>query len=225
MDALVRKLFCQLRYPEKVHSHSKHKFCDFLHSVGSWNGPKLPQQTFRVQCNRMGALVMKPCSQLRYPEIVHSGLKHKFCIFLHFVVFQNAPKTILNNILDPMQMNGCFGYETMFATSVPWNSAFSPKTQVLHLFTFSRFPKFSENTPKKHFMSTRLERMLWLRNHFGNFSTPKKWIHTRNTSFALFYIPLVYEMHQNYPNQHLGSKVVEWMLWLRTHVRNFGILK
>jgi hypothetical protein len=122
----------------------------------------------------MDALVKKLCSQLRYPEIVHSGPKHKFCIFLYSVGFQNAPKTLPNITLGPMQMNGCFGYETMFGTSVPRNSAFRPETHVLHIFTFRWFPKCSENTPKQHFRSNGHERMLWLRNHFGNFSAPKK---------------------------------------------------
>jgi hypothetical protein len=83
----------------------------------------------------MDALVTKPCfSQLGYPEIVHSSAKHKFCIFLHSVDFQNAPKTLQNIILGPMQMNGCFGYETMFGTSVPRNSAFRPETHVFAYF-------------------------------------------------------------------------------------------
>jgi hypothetical protein len=59
-------------------------------------------------------------------------------------------------------MNGCFGYETMFGTSVPRNSAFRPETQVLHLFAFCRFSKCSDNTPKQHFKSNVDEWMLWL---------------------------------------------------------------
>jgi hypothetical protein len=107
----------------------------------------------------MDALVTKPCSQLQYPEIVHSGPKHKFCIFLHSVGFQNASKTLPNNILGLMDMKGCVGYETIFAT------------QVLHLFTFRRFPKCSENTPKQHFSCNADEWMPWLQNHFRNFTT------------------------------------------------------
>jgi hypothetical protein len=126
-----------------------------------------------VQSCIMDALVTKPCSQLRYPKIMHSSAKHKFCIFLHFVCFQNAPKTLPNIILGPMQMNGCFGYETMFATSVPRNSALRPETQVLHLFTSCRFLKCSENTTKHNFRSNADEWMLWLRNNVRNFGTPK----------------------------------------------------
>jgi hypothetical protein len=126
-----------------------------------------------VQSCIMDALVTKPCSQLRYPKIMHSSAKHKFCIFLHFVCFQNAPKRLSNIILGPMQMNGCFGYETMFATSVPRNSALRPETQVLHLFTSCRFLKCSENTTKHNFRSNADEWMLWLRNNVRNFGTPK----------------------------------------------------
>jgi hypothetical protein len=43
---------------------------------GLRNAPKLFQASFWVQWTRMDA------SQLWYPEIVHLGPKHKFCIFL-----------------------------------------------------------------------------------------------------------------------------------------------
>jgi hypothetical protein len=76
----------------------------------------------------MDALVTKQCSQLWYPEIVHSGLKHKFCIFLHSVGFQNASKTLANNILGLIDLKGCFGYETIFATSAPRKSEFTLDT-------------------------------------------------------------------------------------------------
>jgi hypothetical protein len=68
----------------------------------------------------MDALVTKPYSQLRYPQIVHSGLKHKFYISLHSEGIGNA-----ENALNP------------------------------------------------HFGSTGVEWMVWLRNHFRNFGTPK----------------------------------------------------
>jgi hypothetical protein len=94
----------------------------------------------------MDALVTKQCSELRYHEIVHSGPKHMFCIFLHSVGFQNAPKTLPNNILGPMEMKGYFGYETILATLVPQKSEFTLETQVLRLFTFRRFMKYSKTT-------------------------------------------------------------------------------
>jgi hypothetical protein len=90
-----------------------------------------------------------------------------------FCMFQNAPKTLPNISLGQMQMNGCFGYETLFGTSVPRNSAFRSETQVLHLFAFGRFSKCSDNTPKQHFKSNVDEWMLCLQNHFRNFGTPK----------------------------------------------------
>jgi hypothetical protein len=48
-----------------------------LRAEGLRNALKRTQTSFWVQWSRMDAL------QLRYPEIVHSGPKHKFCIFLH----------------------------------------------------------------------------------------------------------------------------------------------
>jgi hypothetical protein len=40
----------------------------------------------------MDAFCVKPLLKLRYPEVVHSSLKHTFSIFLHAKGFQNAPK-------------------------------------------------------------------------------------------------------------------------------------
>ena len=47
-----------------------------LRAEGWRNALKHNQTSFWVQWSRLDA------SQLRYPEIVHSGPKHKFCIFL-----------------------------------------------------------------------------------------------------------------------------------------------
>jgi hypothetical protein len=40
----------------------------------------------------MDAFGVKPLPQLRYPEVVHSNVKHTFSIFLHAKGFRNAPK-------------------------------------------------------------------------------------------------------------------------------------
>jgi hypothetical protein len=87
--------------------------------------------------------------------------------------FMKCSKTTPINIYGPELYNGCFGYKTMFATSVLRNSAFKRELQVLHLFTFCMFPKFSENTTKHNFRSNADEWMLWLRNYVRNFGTPK----------------------------------------------------
>jgi hypothetical protein len=76
-----------LRYPEIVHSGTKHKFCIFLRAEGKRNALKHTQTSFRVQWSRMDA------SQLRYPEIVYSAPKHKLCIFLLVEGKRNALKT------------------------------------------------------------------------------------------------------------------------------------
>jgi hypothetical protein len=94
----------------------------------------------------MDALVTKPYLQLRYPKIAFMP-ETQVSIFLHSVGFQSAPKTLPNNILGPMEMKGCFGYEIILATSVPRKSEFTLETHVLHLFTFSRFMKCSKTTP------------------------------------------------------------------------------
>jgi hypothetical protein len=79
-----------------------------------------------------------------------------------------------------------------------------------------------QKTPNNHFGSNGAEWMFWLRNHICNFGTPKVCIQARNRSFASFYFPKVSEMLQNIPNNHFGSNGVEWMLWLRNHICNFG---
>jgi hypothetical protein len=45
-----------------------------------------------VQRSTIDAVGEKPFSQLEYPEIVHSVLKHKFFIFSHVEGLQSAPK-------------------------------------------------------------------------------------------------------------------------------------
>jgi hypothetical protein len=64
-----------------VHSRPKHKFCIFLHSEGIENDEKHSRSSFWVQWSSMDALVTKPFSQLRYPEIVHPVPKHMYYIF------------------------------------------------------------------------------------------------------------------------------------------------
>jgi hypothetical protein len=67
-----------------VQSGRKHEFCIFLHSEGIRNAEKHYQSSFWVHLSRIDALVTKPYSKLRYPEIVHLGQKH---MFLHLFSF------------------------------------------------------------------------------------------------------------------------------------------
>jgi hypothetical protein len=86
------KPFPQLQYTKIVHSGLKHKFGIFLHAEGLLNAPKHHQTSFWVQWSSMDEFGTKRFPQLQYTKIVHSGPKHKFCIFLHAKVFLNAPK-------------------------------------------------------------------------------------------------------------------------------------
>jgi hypothetical protein len=63
--------------PRNSASRPKTRVILLLPDEGLRNAPKHFQTLFWVQRTRMDA------SQLWYPEIVHSGPKHKFCIFLH----------------------------------------------------------------------------------------------------------------------------------------------
>jgi hypothetical protein len=78
----LRNHICNFGAPNSA-SGPKHKFCIFLHSEGIENAKKHSQSTFWVQWSRMDALVTKPFSQLRYPEIVHSVPKHMYYIFFY----------------------------------------------------------------------------------------------------------------------------------------------
>jgi hypothetical protein len=69
---------------------------------------------------------------------------------LHLFTFrryQKCWKTLSILILGLVELNWCFGYETIFATSVPRNSAFSPETHVLHLFLCWKLEKCFETPP------------------------------------------------------------------------------
>jgi hypothetical protein len=69
---------------------------------------------------------------------------------LHLFTFRRYRicwKTLSVLILGLVELNGCFGYETIFATSVARNSGFSPETHVLHLFLCWRLAKCFETLP------------------------------------------------------------------------------
>ena len=61
--------------------------------------------------------------------------------------FANCSETLQNIILAVMEQNGCFCCETIFATSVPRNSAFRSETQDLQRVTCRRFAHCSETLP------------------------------------------------------------------------------
>jgi hypothetical protein len=67
-------------------------------------------------------------SQLWYPEIVHSGLKYEFCTFY----VPNVGEMLRNT---PKHHFGTNGLEQMLHNFGTRNSAFMPKTLVLHLLT------------------------------------------------------------------------------------------
>jgi hypothetical protein len=83
----------------------------------------------------MDAFGAKPISLLQYRKIVHSSPTHKFCIFFTFQKFTKCPKTLPNIIQGPRELNACIWCKTIFATSVPRNSAFTLETKVFYLFT------------------------------------------------------------------------------------------
>jgi hypothetical protein len=71
----------------------------------------------------MDAFVVKASSQLRYPKLVHSDPKYKFCIFYILKVSEMLRKT-------PKHHFGSNGVERCLTTLVPQNSEFRPETQV-----------------------------------------------------------------------------------------------
>jgi hypothetical protein len=92
----------------------------------------------------MDAVGVIPFSQLEYPEIVHSVLKHKFCIFSHVEGLQNAPKYSLKSFSVQWSRMAAFGAKPFSQLEYPRNSAFGPETQALHPFTRGRFTKCSK---------------------------------------------------------------------------------
>jgi hypothetical protein len=99
----------------------------------------------------MDAEGAKPFSQLGYPEIVHSVLKHKFCIFSHVEGLRNAPKYSLKSFSIERSRMIAFGAKPFSQLEYPRNSAFGPETQVLHHFTRGRLTKYSKTFPNIFF--------------------------------------------------------------------------
>jgi hypothetical protein len=95
----------------------------------------------------MDAVGAIPFSQLEYPEIVHSILKHKFCIFSHVEGLQNAPKYSLKSFLVKWSIMDAFGVKPFSLLEYPRNSALGPEKQVSYLFTHGRLTKCSKTFP------------------------------------------------------------------------------
>jgi glycopeptide antibiotics resistance protein len=189
----------QLRYPEIVHSGPKHKFCIFLRAEGWRNALKHSQTSFWVQWSRMDAL------QLRYLEIVHSGPKHKFCIFY----VPKVSEMLWNN---PKHHFGSNGVERMLYNFGTRNSAFRPKTQVLHLLRAEGYRNALKHSQTSFWVQWSGMDALQLRYPEIVHSGPKR-------KFCIFYVLKVSEMLWNTLKHHFGSNGVEWML------NNFGTPK
>jgi hypothetical protein len=99
-------------------------------------------------------------SQLWYREIVHSGPKHKFCIFLRAEINEMLWNTPNHHVGS----NGAEWILRKFSTPKYWiqsrNTSFSS-------FYVSKVRKMLWNTPKHHFGSNGVE---WMLRKFG---TPK----------------------------------------------------
>jgi hypothetical protein len=152
----------------------------------------------------MDAFVAEASSQLRYRKLVHSGPKHKFCIFYILKVSEMIRNTPKHNF-------GSNGVEWCFTTLVPRHSAFRPETS-FHLFTCKRLAKCSIILPNIICVqwSSMDASQLWYPEivHSG----PKH-------KFSSFYMSMDSEVLRNTPKYYFGSDGVEWML------PNFGAPK
>jgi hypothetical protein len=79
-------------------------------------------------------------SQLWYREVVDSGPKHKFCIFLH----AEGSEMLWNT---PNHHFGSNRVEWILRKFGTRNSAFRPETQLFHLFTSWKLGKSFETLP------------------------------------------------------------------------------
>jgi hypothetical protein len=100
----------------------------------------------------------------------------------------------------------------MLHNSVPRNIAFSPKTQVLHLFTCRMLSKCSETLP-----NIILGPMEW--NGWFTTLVSQNCAFRLGRKFCIFFVSRVSEMLWNTPKHQFGSYGVEWML------HNFGTPK
>jgi hypothetical protein len=154
---------------------------------------KHSQKSIWVQWSRMDA------SQLRYPETVYSGPKHKFCIFLPVEGLRNAPKHSQTSFWvkwSRMDASQLWHPETVYSSPKQKFCIFVP------VEGYRNAPKHSQTS----FGSNGVEQML------HNFDTTKQCIQARNTSFTSLYLSKVIETLRNTPKHHFGSNGVEWML-------------
>ena len=102
-------------------------------------------------------------SQLRYPEIVHSGPKHKFCIFLRAEGQRNA--------LKHSQTSFWFQWSRMDASQLWYPEiVHSGSNTSFASFYVTKVSEMLRNSPMHQFGSNGLE---WMLRNFG----------TRNSAF------------------------------------------
>jgi hypothetical protein len=185
---------------------------------------KHSQTWLLVQGIGMKAFGGKWFSPFRYPEIVHSRTKHKFCIFSHeegWRMFQNTCKSHFGS-KAVRWMHLVWNHFPNFGTQ---NSAFTPETKVFCIVYIAKVFETLENNPNHHFLSNGVECMHFVRNHFCKIGAPKQCMHSRNKSFLSFYITKVFKLLENNPNHHFLCNGVDSMHLVRNHSHNFGTPK
>jgi hypothetical protein len=110
----------------------------------------------------------------------------------------------------------------IFAIPGPRNIACTPKTQVLHLFTFD---ECSKTLAKVILGPKQYNGCIWCETIFPT-SVPKI-VHSclKQSFFCIFYILKVFETLEKNPNHHFLSNGVECMHFVRNHFCNLGAPK
>jgi hypothetical protein len=130
-------------------------------------------------------------SQLRYLEIVHSGPKHNYCIFLCAEGLRNGLKH--SQTLFWVNQSRMDASQLRYLEIVHY-----ARNKTISYFYVPKVSKMLRHTPKHHFRSYVVAWMLL------NFGAPKKCIQGRNTSFASFTCRRLAKCSETLPNIFLG---------------------
>jgi hypothetical protein len=130
-------------------------------------------------------------SQVWYPEIVHSGTKHKFFIFLRVEGQQNAPKH--------SQTSFWFQWSRMKASQLWYPEiVHSGANTSFASFYMSKVSEMLWNTPKHHFGSNGV---VWFLRKFG---TPNSAFRHKTQVFHLLTCRKLAKCSETLPNIMLG---------------------
>jgi hypothetical protein len=140
---------------------------------------------------------------------VHSGPKHKFCIFLHSEGIENAEKHSQSSFWVQCSRMDALVTKSFSQLRYPTWCIQARNTSITS-FVMLKVSEMIRNTLKHYFGSNGVEWML------RKFRAPNKCIQARNTSFSSFHVRRLAKWSKTQPNIFLG--LIEYIECIATSI-------